>query len=687
MEFLFVRILHQNDQPNYTTFIESTSTQQVINKNNELLMKAILPLPQLPPHPSNNNRPSNKRHISSISESSSQIIIPSTFSVTQKKLCQRIMNLKDKKQQILELLLGGPGTGKTFVSNFIRSLYGPNESIVAAPTGKAASHHDGGTTIQSCFALGIDIKRLKSVERGRLLLLAARFQTAQLIILDEISMIPAPLLSLISQRLQELMNNQLPFGGLNILMLGDFQQLDPVGGRSLMSAALDYSTSLFKLGDDLLYSDAGKLFRQFTLNILTEQQRSVDPYHTGMLRLLSDTNKTHPISSSILSSICHHCMSDIGNRLPNPNDHQSGHSNCPHRCPHRCQHLKELTQADVTQDSSWLHATMVSPLNCTVDAWTMEALKLFATRTGQPIIRWLLPDFSKKSAGSSKFMSNPILRLGIEENSTLWGYYVKDAPVIFGINLNTLIGIANGSQGVLHSLVGVSEDDINLYNRGQPGTIITLSTPPLAVNVKVMGLKHKDWIRKEIQKQQDGEDPIVSLLVNGNPSFKKELEVEIGKDGDGALKLKVLYPGYDLAFASTVHKVQGDTINKIIVDLNKNPSSGAMLDLPCLYVLLSRVKRACDLRVVPWIPSLGKDHLLRLQPNITYTRFMKSFDVSGRFNPANIPPAPVILPSKQKRKLSSGHLIQNMKRSKVSAKLDKGEHNKENINPNVIVRA
>ena len=162
------------------------------------------------------------------------------------------------------------------------------------------------------------------------------------------------------------------------------------------------------------------------------------------------------------------------------------------------------------------------------------------------------------------------------------------------------------------------------------------------------------------------------------------MEVEIGKDGDGTLKLKVLYPGYDLAFASTVHKVQGDTIDKIIVDLNKNPSSGAMLDLPCLYVLLSRVKRARDLRVVPWIPSLGKDHLLRLQPNITYTRFMKPFDANGKFDPAKIPPAPVVPQSQQKRKLLSDS-VQKAKRSKVS-EMEKDnvvEHNKENMDSNV----
>ena len=100
--------------------------------------------------------------------------------------------------------------------------------------------------------------------------------TVRVLVIDEISMLDAPMLPMISTILCHIRGNSLPFGGLCVLLVGDFFQLPPVG-VSLLDAALP------KLGvpsspDDggdanagivhctthgLAVQHAGALFRQF----------------------------------------------------------------------------------------------------------------------------------------------------------------------------------------------------------------------------------------------------------------------------------------------------------------------------------------------------------------------------------------------------------------------------------------
>jgi len=53
------------------------------------------------------------------------------------------------------------------------------------------------------------------------------------VIIDEISMVDAVFLGKISSRLSEITHNNASFGGKNVILVGDFFQLPPVGGDSL----------------------------------------------------------------------------------------------------------------------------------------------------------------------------------------------------------------------------------------------------------------------------------------------------------------------------------------------------------------------------------------------------------------------------------------------------------------------
>lgn len=128
-------------------------------------------------------------------------------------------------------LTGPAGSGKTFLLNkYISYLKSKNISVgVTASTG-IASTHIGGITIHSWSGMGIS-KELSKAEFKTLLnkkYLQERICATKVLIIDEISMLDADRLDLVNDICQAFKNNMLPFGGIQVILCGDFFQLPPV---------------------------------------------------------------------------------------------------------------------------------------------------------------------------------------------------------------------------------------------------------------------------------------------------------------------------------------------------------------------------------------------------------------------------------------------------------------------------
>lgn len=132
-------------------------------------------------------------------------------------------------------LTGEPGAGKTHTINeYIRWLRERGvEPAVTASTGIAATHVNG-MTIHSWAGIGIkkrvtdwDIEMIQSREKT-----AQRIVSAKVLIIDEISMLDAETLNSVDRVLRALRQPVLaearPFGGLQVIFVGDFFQLPPV---------------------------------------------------------------------------------------------------------------------------------------------------------------------------------------------------------------------------------------------------------------------------------------------------------------------------------------------------------------------------------------------------------------------------------------------------------------------------
>lgn len=140
-------------------------------------------------------------------------------------------------------LTGKAGTGKTTFLHRIRSIT-DKRLVVVAPTGVAAINA-GGVTIHSFFQLSFgpqipeSFRRLsqENANNGSYLPSGIRkfsreklriIRSLDLLVIDEISMVRADILDSVDEVLRKLRHSSLPFGGVQVLLIGDLFQLSPV---------------------------------------------------------------------------------------------------------------------------------------------------------------------------------------------------------------------------------------------------------------------------------------------------------------------------------------------------------------------------------------------------------------------------------------------------------------------------
>lgn len=135
-------------------------------------------------------------------------------------------------------LTGKAGTGKTTFLHTLKDSI-PKRMVVTAPTGVAAINA-GGVTIHSFFQLPFGPQVLKNMGSDSKVLSENKainsfskekvniIKSLELLVIDEISMVRADLLDAVDKVLRRFRNRNLPFGGVQLLMIGDLCQLAPV---------------------------------------------------------------------------------------------------------------------------------------------------------------------------------------------------------------------------------------------------------------------------------------------------------------------------------------------------------------------------------------------------------------------------------------------------------------------------
>jgi len=193
-------------------------------------------------------------------------------------------------------LTGPAGSGKTFVLNqYIAYLKEHGIPVgISASTGIAATHM-GGTTIHSWCGMGIrdSITTGEINEMLKRPYLKKRFLRTKVLIIDEVSMLHNFQLDMIDHICRVAKKNDQPFGGMQMIMCGDFFQLPPVTKRQSRSPIdIDAQTSLYDdekkpSKDDTDFVTSSNIWDQMQLRIcyLDEQHRQDD---RAFLRILGD---------------------------------------------------------------------------------------------------------------------------------------------------------------------------------------------------------------------------------------------------------------------------------------------------------------------------------------------------------------------------------------------------------------
>ena len=378
-------------------------------------------------------------------------------------------------------LTGSAGTGKTYVLNqYINYLKARRIPVsITASTGIAATHLEG-TTIHAWSGIGIkdalSPRQLRDLKTKKYL--KKHMEKTKVLVIDEISMLHARQLDLVNQVIRSFRENEEPFGGLQLVLCGDFFQLPPIGDSTESSR------------DKFSFMSASWLEAKLTICYLTEQFRQSDNQFSDILNEI----RSGSVSPEAIDQL---------------NERRNNMTGGP-------------SQEELLEGSTRLYTH-----NIDVDRVNQDQLKKLEGRT---------KTFDSKMKGNLKLgetisksiMAPPVLQLK------------KGAKVMFVKN-NYEKGYLNGSMG---EVVRFDKEGIPLVR-----------------------------------------------LTNGL-DLKAEPEEWRVEDETGKLLVSYTQVPLRLAWAITVHKSQGMTLDSAVMDLGKTFERGQG------YVALSRVKSLEGLKLL-----------------------------------------------------------------------------------------
>jgi ATP-dependent exoDNAse (exonuclease V) alpha subunit len=371
-------------------------------------------------------------------------------------------------------LTGGAGSGKSYLVRALRQQESPKTLPILASTGSAAVLV-GGRTFHSFFGLGIMegglMATVDKASRDRRVM--KRVSEVDGFILDEVSMISAEAFMAAEAISRAARASRLPWGGLRVIVVGDFAQLPPVSRSSARDWAFLSPT----------WQDTG-----FRNCLLTHNHRVAERDFLDILAQVRNGKVNSLVQEFLESKVRVHDPEDSAVRLF-PRRDQADQFNQ--------QELAKLPGKMIHSESIYL---------------------------GEP-----------KYYGSLK----------------------KQSPVPEVLNLKI------GAR-----VMFVQNDPQKRWVNGTRGTLVDIQGRPSP---------EKLVIEKDHGREVSVEKSMFSML-----------------DADGNIKASLLNFPILLAYATTIHKSQGATLDDLWVDL------GALWEPGHAYVALSRLRTSDGLRVLRW---------------------------------------------------------------------------------------
>ncbi|MFP3455490.1 AAA family ATPase [Psychrobacter sp. SIMBA_152] len=428
-------------------------------------------------------------------------------------------------------LTGSAGSGKTYTLNqyidYLRARRVP--VAVTASTGIAATHMNG-TTIHSWSGIGIKDeltdRDLSTLTRKQFL--ADRLKDTAVLVIDEISMLHAKQLNLVSQVLKHIRKNDKAFGGIQVVVAGDFFQLPPIGSKGETNR------------EKFAFMSEAWLDAKFHICYLSEQHRQVSDAANGGLDLDDILNQIRRQEVTFEAIAALEATYD--------------------------------QSVDIKRTRLYTHNLNVNKINdkelASLDG---EMMRFEATATGDS----KLVETLKKTVRTQDEL---ILKVG--------------AKVMF-IKNNAELGVSNGTMGELIGFAAVKIDDKDsndaLIEDDSSDDVDEDTASEKTAKGKKSAAK-KDKEKPKSNKPTTQKMPVVRL--NSGREVIAEPEEWIIEDETGDVLASYLQVPLCLAWAITIHKSQGMTLDAAEIDLSRT------FELGQGYVALSRLKSLSGLQLL-----------------------------------------------------------------------------------------
>lgn len=386
------------------------------------------------------------------------------------------------------LILGQAGTGKSTFINYLKSA-SAKRIVCACPTAVSALNV-GGQTIHSLFQIPprdfIFPEMLKLRAKPRNILVAT-----DVLVIDEISMVAPDLLDAIDILARMARHNNEPFGGIQVVAIGDLFQLPPV----ITNDAAEHYKNAYEY-ENVYFFDANVYKRAHFIKYDFDMV-----YRQSDTDLLNNLRKLRNNDTTALDFFNHCCIPDY----------------------------------DVRKN-----AVIITPFRAVAERINAEKL-------------------------------NQIDAPEIEYVGTIEGNFnVNDVPAPMNLKLK---------QGALVMFVKNGDK----WHNGSIGTVEFLGANEIIVQLldddknDLVTVRPEKW--EKIEYSRDAND---SIQENETGSYKQ-------------------FP-LMLGYAITIHKAQGKTLNKVVVDISRGAFAHGQT-----YVALSRTRNACDIHLVK---SLNKKDVI-----------------------------------------------------------------------------
>ncbi|MGP5213525.1 AAA family ATPase [Psychrobacter immobilis] len=425
-------------------------------------------------------------------------------------------------------LTGSAGSGKTYTLNqyidYLRARRVP--VAVTASTGIAATHMNG-TTIHSWSGIGIkdELSDRDLTTLSRKQFLADRLKDTAVLVIDEISMLHAKQLNLVSQVLKHIRKNDKAFGGIQVVVAGDFFQLPPIGSKGETNR------------EKFAFMSEAWLDAKFHICYLSEQHRQVSEAANGGLDLDDILNQIRRQEVTFESIAALEATFD--------------------------------QNVDIKRTRLYTHNLNVNSINDKeLAALEGEMMRFTATSTGDS----KLVETLKKTV---RTQDDLVLKVG--------------AKVMF-IKNNTELGVSNGTMG---ELIGFAAVKINDDSKDSSDDLIEDDDENTEneTNKTVKG-KGKKAIKEKPKAKKPTTQKMPVVRLNSGREVVAEPEEWIIEDETGDVLASYEQVPLCLAWAITIHKSQGMTLDAAEIDLSRT------FELGQGYVALSRLKSLAGLQLL-----------------------------------------------------------------------------------------